>query len=305
MSGFWLVVLSSWILYSGIYRSGLEESCVPAKIEWAVSSPKKTCNFCTIRAKISISSSRTRELDEDDDDKLLVCPKRITVSEDEDDEPLVRPSSRKEPVKEKREAAAERRTPTPLRRRKGPPVWRDPSATLEQDVPGNSRERSEEGSILGRNPDGEALRNTINKLSDERNIRDLHLKHCHMSTAQFKKRTTHLHIPGKVYHLYQHVVKTCPLCNSTKPRPDRSRVIRLRAEEFGDLIFLDHGSTHIGHKTLGFLIILDGATSLLTAIRSHFQLSWMDGHFPDESDGDLWRYGCPSSTWHAGILSNA
>ena len=37
--------------------------------------------------------------------------------------------------------------------------------------------RSEEGSISGRNSDGEALRSIINKLSDERNLRDLHLKH--------------------------------------------------------------------------------------------------------------------------------
>ena len=95
--------------------------------------------------------------------------------------------------------------------------------------------------------------------------RDLHLKHCHTSTAQFKKRTTHLDFLGKVYDLYQHVVKTCPFCNSTKPRPDRSRVSGLRAEEFGDLIFLDHGSTKIGDKTIGFLIVLDGATSNLTA----------------------------------------
>ena len=39
----------------------------------------------------------------------------------------------------------------------------------------------------------------------------------------------------------------------------------LRAEEFGDLIFLDHGLARIGDKTFGFLILLDGATSHLTA----------------------------------------
>ena len=130
---------------------------------------------------------------------------------------------------------------------------------------GNSRERSEEVSMLGRNPDGEALRNITKKLSDERNLRDLHLKHYHMSTAQFKKRTTHLDIPGKVYGLHQHVVKTCPFCNSTKPRPDRSRVSGLRTGEFGDLIFSDHRSTNIGDKTFGFEIVLDGATSQFTA----------------------------------------
>ena len=39
----------------------------------------------------------------------------------------------------------------------------------------------------------------------------------------------------------------------------------LRAEEFGDLIFLDHGSAKIGNKILGSRIVLDRATSHLTA----------------------------------------
>ena len=76
-----------------------------------------------------------------EDDEPFVSPDSTAVSEDEDDKFLVQAASRKELVKEKRESAAERRTPSPLRRRKGPPVWRDPSATLEQDVSGNSGER--------------------------------------------------------------------------------------------------------------------------------------------------------------------
>ena len=60
-------------------------------------------------------------------------------------------------------------------------------------------------------------------------------------------------------------MKTCPLCNSVKSRPERSRVSRLRAEDFGDFIFLDHGSAKIGDKTFGFLIVFDGATSHLIA----------------------------------------
>ena len=39
----------------------------------------------------------------------------------------------------------------------------------------------------------------------------------------------------------------------------------LRSEELGDFIFLDYGSAKIGDKTFEFLIILDGATSYLTA----------------------------------------
>ena len=71
-------------------------------------------------------------------------------------------------------------------------------------------------------------------------------------TAQFKMRTTYLHIPVGFYDLCQHVVKTCPFCNSMKPRPERSRVSGLRAEEFGDLIFLDHGSAKIEDKASDF-----------------------------------------------------
>ena len=62
--------------------------------------------------------------------------------------------------------------------------------------------------------------------------------------------------------------------------------------------------------TFGFLIILDGATSDLTAYPCKSTspsevISWMDGHFPDESEGDLCRYGFPSSSRYAGNLSNA
>ena len=106
---------------------------------------------------------------------------------------------------------------------------------------------------------------TLSTSCDERNLRDLHLKHHHMSAAQFKKRRTHLDIPGNIYDLYQHVMKTCPFRNSIKPRRERSRVRGLRAEEYGDLIFLDHRSAKIEDKTYGCLNVLDGATSHLTA----------------------------------------
>ena len=126
---------------------------------------------------------------------------------DEDDKPLVQPASRKEPAKEKRDLDTDDedllplvppRPPqaAPVRKRKGPPVWQDPAATLEHEVSKDSRERAEETSILGRKAEGECLRKIINKLSDERNLRDLHLTHYHMSTVQFKKRTTHFDIPG-------------------------------------------------------------------------------------------------------------
>ena len=65
---------------------------------------------------------------------------------DEDDKPLVRPASRKEPSKEKSDLDTDdedllplvppRPPPVaPVRKRKGPPVWQDPAAILEHEVP--------------------------------------------------------------------------------------------------------------------------------------------------------------------------
>ena len=62
--------------------------------------------------------------------------------------------------------------------------------------------RSEDVSSVGRNSCGEAHQRIINKLWDVHNLKDLHLKHHHMSSAQFKKRTTHLDIHGKVCDIY-------------------------------------------------------------------------------------------------------
>ena len=135
----------------------------------------------------------------------------------------------------KRKSLPIRKIPTPLRRRNGPPVLRDPCATPEQDVSGTSRERSEDVSSLGKKSDGDALQKIINKLSDVHNSKDLHLKHFpHVFCTVQEENNSLLE---RFLDLYQHLVKTCPFCNSTKPRPDRSRVSGLRAEEFGDLTF--------------------------------------------------------------------
>ena len=156
MSVFWLILLSSWILYYGHIVLDLTSLAYQPKSRERSAHLKRHVTFALSEQK-SAYPAHARELDEDDDDKPLVCPDNVTASEDEDDEPLVRPSSKTELIKEKRDSAAERSIPTSLRRRKGLPVWRDPSAPLEQDVSGNSRERSEEVSILGRNSDAVKL----------------------------------------------------------------------------------------------------------------------------------------------------
>ena len=159
--------------------------------------PKRLVTFAMSEQKISISTNlwcvQTTP--------LSLMTKMISL-----------PATRKELVKDKCDRVADRRSlHQSVRRSKGPPVLQDPTVTLEQEVSGNSRERSEDVSGSGRKAEGESLRSIMSMLSDERILRDLHLKHY--------------------------------------PRPDRSRVSGLRAEVFGDLIFLDHGSSKIGDRT--------------------------------------------------------
>ena len=90
--------------------------------------------------------------------------------------PLVRPTTRKEPLHEGRDQAIDDEDLAPLvpsrpsrppetaqrQKKKRPPVWQDPTASVEQQVSRDSREREEEPSILGKKSEGEALRNIIN-----------------------------------------------------------------------------------------------------------------------------------------------
>ena len=80
-------------------------------------------------------------------------------NEDEDDKPLVRPTTRKEPLEEGRDQAIDDEDLAPDllrphsdRRKRGPPV-----SILEQEVSRDSRERAEESSILVKKAEGEAL----------------------------------------------------------------------------------------------------------------------------------------------------
>ena len=101
--------------------------------------PRRNGTFAMSGQK-SASPAHTRDLEEEEDDEPLVRPDRTAVSDDEDDQSLVQPTSSNELVKEKCDPAADHRNPAPVRRRKGPPVWQDPTVTLEQEVSGNSRE---------------------------------------------------------------------------------------------------------------------------------------------------------------------
>ena len=72
----------------------------------------------------------------------------------------------------------------------------------------------------------------------------LHLEHYHMSPAQFRHRTSSLRLPEDIHELYKDVVQGCEHCVKKKPPRQRTKVIGLRADNFGDIVFIDHADVN-------------------------------------------------------------
>ena len=104
------------------------------------------------------------------------------------------------------------------------------------------------------------------RLAKRQELVKLHQKHYHMNMEQFKFRTKALHLPKSVYDQYQEILDSCGTCQKNKNAPSRSRTSGLRSEIFGEMTFLDHCEITIpGDSKIVILVILDGATTLLTA----------------------------------------
>ena len=111
-----------------------------------------------------------------------------------------------------------------------------------------------------------ALQRIHEKLQSPTELLKLHLKHYHMSTEQFKKRTSALKLPKEIYDKSEQIVKSCDTCSKAKIATSRSKVSGIRSEVFGELSFIDHGEVPINPSSkLQFLLVYDGATSLTTA----------------------------------------
>ena len=102
----------------------------------------------------------------------------------------------------------------------------------------------------------------LEKLRNEVQLYKLHVKHYHMSPAQFRRRTSMLGMPGEIYDKYDRVVKSCKVCSTSVPSPPRARIAGLRASSLGDLIFADHAEIKFGTSLYLVLLIIDGATNL-------------------------------------------
>ena len=102
-------------------------------------------------------------------------------------------------------------------------------------------------------------------LSVKTALYQLHSKHYRMSPASFKRRTSEVGLPPKIYELYEQVVKECEHCQKTKVRPVKSSASGVRAIVFGDLIFAAHTDVKIDGKIYAAFVITDAATNFLWA----------------------------------------
>ena len=66
-----------------------------------------------------------------------------------------------------------------------------------------------------------------------------------MSPAQFRHRTSSLRLPEDLYDKFKEIVQGCEHCVKKKPPLQRSKVLGLRADNFGDLVLIDHADAGI------------------------------------------------------------
>ena len=104
------------------------------------------------------------------------------------------------------------------------------------------------------------------RLAKRSELVKLHQKHYHMNMEQFKFRTHALHLPKSAHDQHQETLDSRGTRQKSKNAPSRSRTSGLRSEIFGEMTFLDHCEITIpGGAKIVILVILDGATTLLTA----------------------------------------
>ena len=110
-----------------------------------------------------------------------------------------------------------------------------------------------------------ALQRLHNRLHKDLGLYKLHIKHYHMSLKQFGRRTPELALPEAIYEKYDKICKTCDYYTKQPHKMVRARVSGIRADNFGDLLFVDHAEVSFRGHVFLVLPILDAATSLLAA----------------------------------------
>jgi hypothetical protein len=158
----------------------------------------------------------------------------------------------------------------------------------DSDVPSNSPKHSKV-KIESDGTDSQVsttLQKIHAKLRDPKELFKLHLKHYHMSTSNFRKRTSALQVPKDIYEAYDEIVRGCISCQKHSQGPTRSKVTGMRATAFGDLWFVDHVDIPVDQFMYCVLVIVDAATNFIWAAtqrsKSHAEtISTMEQSFID------------------------
>ena len=117
-------------------------------------------------------------------------------------------------------------------RRREPQIEEEPEVKPEPKVEVKLEEKKEPS------PKGTlslALQRIHDKLQSPTELLKLHLKHYHMTTEQFKRRTSALKLPKEIYDKFDQITKSCDTCSKAKIAPSRAKVSGIRSEVFGEL----------------------------------------------------------------------
>ena len=110
-----------------------------------------------------------------------------------------------------------------------------------------------------------AYRKMIKRLDDKVELYKLHVKHYHMSPTQFRRRTSMLNLPERIYEKYEDVFNKCRVCSMPVAPPPRAKISGIRASVFGGVVFVDHCEIELKKKKYVVFLVLGGATNLLWA----------------------------------------
>ena len=61
-----------------------------------------------------------------------------------------------------------------------------------------------------------------------------------MSPTQFRRRTSMLNLPDRMYEKYEEVYNTCRVCSMSVAPPPRAKISGIQASVIGDVVFVDH-----------------------------------------------------------------
>ena len=77
-----------------------------------------------------------------------------------------------------------------------------------------------------------------------------------------------MYLPDDSHEFYQTGVQECQPCSRNKPPLQRSKVNDLRADNFGDLAFIDQVYAHMQGQTVNVLIVIDSVVFLPVCARA-------------------------------------